>query len=299
MTPAGTRTPPGPTRGSRRRSAFRRRGSAPSRRCGSPCRATARGASPRGIRRSAARGRSRSGCSSAPRSTPDPRKRRMRRGSARKRRFWITAWTTAGIARGGDNGARILRRRGERLLGQDMTAVAQRGEHDLAARRRHHDVEDDIRPRLGKHGVEVAADHGFGDPELFGALPRPLSIDVDESDDLRAGFARGLEPCLAHCAATNKNRAYQRSPSLPGCRRRTGGALHGGRPEEVRRNLAHRIPAASLRFRQHGARRRARVMRCRRQLVPRRDARCCRTAERSRSASGRGRSGRGAIATPS
>jgi hypothetical protein len=37
----------------------------------------------------------------------------------------------------------------------------------------------------------------------------PLAIYVDESDDLRAGFARGLKPCRAHCAATNKNRAYQ------------------------------------------------------------------------------------------
>ena len=81
---------------------------------------------------------------------------------------------TAGIARGGDNGARILRRRGERLLGQDMAPVAQGGEHDLAARRRHDDVEDDVRPRLGKHRVEVAADHGLGEPELVGALPRPL-----------------------------------------------------------------------------------------------------------------------------
>ena len=173
----------------------------------------------------------------------------------------------AGIARGGDDGARILRCRGERLLGQDMTAVAQGGEHDLAPRRRHHDIEDDVRPRLGKHGVEVGADHGFGDPELFGTLPRPLSIDVDESDDLRAGFARSLEPCRAHRAATDKNRAYH----VPHPSRASSADRHRDPRRSIRRGPLEPCapnPAASLRFRQHGARRRAQVVRCRRRAGP-------------------------------
>jgi hypothetical protein len=115
---------------------------------------------------------------------------------------------TAGIANGGDDGARILGVRRQRFLGQDVTAVAQGGEHDLAARRRHDDVKDDVRLRLGKHRVEVVTDHRIGEPELVGSLPRPGAIDVDESDDLRVGSACGREPGLTHRAATDENRAY-------------------------------------------------------------------------------------------
>ena len=111
----------------------------------------------------------------------------------------------AGVARRSDDRAGILRAGGERLLGQDVAAVAERGENDLAARRRDGDVEDDVGLGLREHCVEVGADGDAVEIELAGALPGAVRVDVDQAGQLDAGLARGTEPRLAHRAAANED----------------------------------------------------------------------------------------------
>ena len=65
-----------------------------------------------------------------------------------------------GIAGGGNHGARFGEARGERLLAQQMTAVAEGGSGNRGPRRRHHDVEDDVGFQRVEHGVQRIADGG-------------------------------------------------------------------------------------------------------------------------------------------
>ena len=136
---------------------------------------------------------------------PEATKRRMRRGLGEVAPVLDHRVDAAGVARRCDDRAGILRAGGERLLGQDVAAVAERGENDLAARRRDDDVEDDVGPGLREHRVEVGADGDAVEIELAGALPGAVRVDVDQAGQLDAGLARGTEPRLAHRAAANED----------------------------------------------------------------------------------------------
>ena len=117
-----------------------------------------------------------------------------------------------GVPRRRDDGPRVLQARRQRLLGQDVAAVPQRRLDDPAARRRHRDVEDDVRLGQAQHRVEVAADHRVVEAELPARCPGMLGIDVDEPDDLGARAPRRFEPGPAHRATADQNRANHRLP---------------------------------------------------------------------------------------
>ena len=83
--------------------------------------------------------------------------------------------------------------------------MAERGENDLAARRRDDDVEDDVGLRVREHRVEVGADGDAVEIELAGALAGVLRVDVDQAGQFDADLARGTEPRLAHRAAADED----------------------------------------------------------------------------------------------
>ena len=94
-----------------------------------------------------------------------------------------------------------------------MAAAAEDGEREVAAGRRHHDVENHVGLRSVDDVAGVGPDHGVDEPELRGPPPRPLDVDVDQSDDGQAvDLPRGVQPGATHSPATNEHGSQQRLP---------------------------------------------------------------------------------------
>ncbi|OWK21725.1 hypothetical protein AJ88_16580 [Mesorhizobium amorphae CCBAU 01583] len=90
---------------------------------------------------------------------------------------------TPSAAGGLDDGARILRAVGQRLLGQEMAIMRKCGKRDLAPGGGNHNVEHRVGPCLVEHRVEAGSDDGAG--ELVFARPRlrSLGVEIDEADN--------------------------------------------------------------------------------------------------------------------
>ena len=95
--------------------------------------------------------------------------------------------------------------------------MVERRERHIMPRRRHHDVEDDIRLGLFENGVEIGADGYAVERELLRPRLGARHVEIDETRDGHAfGLARGLEPHLAHRAAADEDGLHH--PKAPPAR---------------------------------------------------------------------------------
>ena len=122
--------------------------------------------------------------------------------------------TAMRLSRRRDDRVRVLAAVGERLLGQKMAAVLEGRKRQVAPRRRHRDVEDDIGLGLVEHRVEIAAD---GDA-VRGRIPSPAlrrastSRSTSPADRHAVDLPRSLEPRFAHGSASDQDGLHQSRP---------------------------------------------------------------------------------------
>ena len=135
----------------------------------------------------------------------------------------------AGAGGGVDDRSSVVARVGERLFGEQVAAVTEGGKRDVAPCFRDDDVEHHVGGRVLQHQTQVGADHGRVQAEFAGARRGAPFVEVDEARDRQAvDLGGGLEPCLAHGSASDKDGIHHPDAPPRPCSR-VGGAMGIGR----------------------------------------------------------------------
>ena len=128
----------------------------------------------------------------------------------------------------GDYLAGVLHRIRHRLLGEQVATMPERGQREIATRRRQGDVENHVGPGLRQNRIGIGAGHRAGQTEFSRTSAGPLDIEVDKPDDIEAvDLPSRLEPGAAHKAATHDHCPWHWTMLLPNPHPSlTGGARH-------------------------------------------------------------------------
>src|SRR5581483_10178932 len=102
---------------------------------------------------------------------------------------------------------------------QNMTAVSEAGEDDVAAGRGHHDIEEQIRAGGREHLLEIRAGRGAPEVEFLLDTRGRCEVEIDKPDYCNApgqlgSFVKRAQPALRHAAAACEN-GFEYHPAFP------------------------------------------------------------------------------------